>query len=183
MLVGLLIAPASSPPALNLAAVLHVRPAAPAAHQRGDLRVRGQRVLLRRLLLDAAPAQGAHVLGPPEQIHFWGWQAIIVLRRDHAAARLHAGKEYAELEWPIDILIAVVWVIFAVNFFGTIARARAPLYVAIWFYIASIVTVALLHIFNNLVIPAGRSRATRSTPASGRVHAVVVRPQRRSRSC
>ncbi len=89
-------------------------------------------------------------------LHFWGWQAIIV----SAALTLPLGftqaKEYAELEWPIDIAIAVVWVIFAVNFFGTIARRRERhLYVAIWFYIASIVTVAVLHIFNNLSIPVG----------------------------
>ena len=88
--------------------------------------------------------------------HFWGWQLIIV----SAALTLPLGftqsKEYAELEWPIDILIAVVWVIFAVNFFMTIARRRERhLYVAIWFYIASIVTVAILHIFNNLSLPVG----------------------------
>jgi cytochrome c oxidase cbb3-type subunit I/II len=65
-------------------------------------------------------------------------------------------KEYAELEWPIDIAIAVVWVVFAVNYFVTLARRRERhLYVAIWFYIASIVTVAMLHIFNNLSVPAG----------------------------
>ncbi len=89
-------------------------------------------------------------------LHFWGWQLIIV----GAALTLPFGftqaKEYAELEWPLDIAIAVVWVIFAVNFFGTIARRRERhLYVAIWFYIASIITVAILHIFNNLSIPAG----------------------------
>ena len=90
------------------------------------------------------------------RVHFWGWQLIIV----SAALTLPAGftqaKEYAELEWPIDIAIAVVWVVFAINFFGTIARRRERhLYVAIWFYIASIVTVAILHIFNNLSVPAG----------------------------
>ena len=90
------------------------------------------------------------------KFHFWGWQAIIV----SAALTLPLGftqaKEYAELEWPIDIAIAVVWVVFAINLFGTIARRRERhLYVAIWFYIASVVTVALLHIFNNLSIPAG----------------------------
>ncbi len=90
------------------------------------------------------------------RFHFWGWQAIIV----SAALTLPFGftqaKEYAELEWPIDIAIAVVWVGFAVNFFGTIAKRRERhIYVAIWFYLASIVTVAILHIFNNLSIPAG----------------------------
>ena len=65
-------------------------------------------------------------------------------------------KEYAELEWPIDIAIALVWVVFAVNFFGTIARRRERhLYVALWFYIATIVAIAVLHIFNNLVVVAG----------------------------
>ncbi len=90
------------------------------------------------------------------RFHFWGWQAIIV----SAALTLPFGftqaKEYAELEWPIDIAIAVVWVAFAVNFFGSLAKRRERhLYVALWFYIASIVTVAVLHIFNNLSIPAG----------------------------
>ncbi len=90
------------------------------------------------------------------RIHFWGWQAIIV----SAALTLPFGftqaKEYAELEWPIDIAITIVWVVFAVNFIGTLIKRRERhLYVAIWFYIASIVTVAILHIFNNLAVPAG----------------------------
>ena len=88
------------------------------------------------------------------RFHFWGWQAIIV----SAALTLPFGytqaKEYAELEWPIDIAIAVVWLTFAFNFFGTIVRRRERhIYVAIWFYIASIVTVTILHVFNNLSIP------------------------------
>jgi len=88
--------------------------------------------------------------------HFWGWQAIIVAAAITLPLGFTQAKEYAELEWPIDIAIAVVWVAFAVNFFGTIARRRERhIYVAIWFYIASIVTVAILHIFNNLSVPAG----------------------------
>ncbi len=88
------------------------------------------------------------------KIHFWGWQAIIV----SAAITLPLGytqaKEYAELEWPIDIAIAVIWVIFAINFFWTLARrVEKHLYVAIWFYIASIVTVAVLHVVNSLALP------------------------------
>jgi cytochrome c oxidase cbb3-type subunit I/II len=90
------------------------------------------------------------------RLHFWGWQAIIVAAAVTLPLGLTQAKEYAELEWPIDLAIAVVWVIFAVNFFGTVARRRERhLYVALWFYIASIVTVAMLHIFNNLAIPAG----------------------------
>ncbi len=88
--------------------------------------------------------------------HFWGWQAIIVAAAISLPLGYTQGKEYAELEWPIDVAIAVVWVAFAINFFGTVAKRRERhLYVALWFYIASIITVGLLHIFNNLVIPAG----------------------------
>ncbi len=90
------------------------------------------------------------------RFHFWGWQAIIV----SAALTLPLGftqsKEYAELEWPIDIAILVVWVALAVNYFMTLAKRRERhIYVSIWFFIASIITVALLHIFNNLAMPAG----------------------------
>ena len=88
------------------------------------------------------------------RIHFWGWQAIIVAAAITLPLGFTQAKEYAELEWPIDIAIAVVWVVFAVNFFGTLAKRRERhLYVALWFYLASIITVALLHIFNNLALP------------------------------
>ena len=88
--------------------------------------------------------------------HFWGWQAIIVSAAVTLPLGITSGKEYAELEWPIDIAIAVVWVAFAINVFGTMAKRRERhLYVAIWFYIASIVAVAVLHIFNSLAVPAG----------------------------
>ncbi len=88
------------------------------------------------------------------RLHFWGWQLIIIA----AALTLPLGKmgahEYAELEWPIDIAIAVVWVVFGINMFGTILKRREQhLYVAIWFYIATWVTVTMLHIGNNLELP------------------------------
>jgi cytochrome c oxidase cbb3-type subunit I/II len=92
--------------------------------------------------------------------HFWGWQAIIVAAAITLPLGITQGKEYAELEWPIDIAIAVVWVAFAVNFFGMMRNRREKhLYVALWFYTASIITIAVLHIFNNLSIPvsAGKS--------------------------
>jgi cytochrome c oxidase cbb3-type subunit I/II len=90
------------------------------------------------------------------RLHFWGWQAIIVAAALTLPLGYNQSKEYAELEWPIDIAIALVWVIFAVNFFGTMARRRERhLYVALWFYIASIIAIAVLHIFNNLVVVAG----------------------------
>jgi cytochrome c oxidase cbb3-type subunit I/II len=98
----------------------------------------------------------ARPLARLSQIHFWGWQAIIVAAAITLPLGFTQGKEYAELEWPIDIAIAVVWVTFAVNFFAMVRNRREKhLYVALWFYIASIITVAILHIFNNLVIPAG----------------------------
>jgi cytochrome c oxidase cbb3-type subunit I/II len=93
-------------------------------------------------------------------IHFWGWQAIIVAAAVTLPLGITQGKEYAELQWPIDIAIAVVWVVFAINVFGTIAiRRERHLYVAIWFYIATIITITMLHIFNNLVVPAGLWRS------------------------
>jgi cbb3-type cytochrome c oxidase subunit I len=88
------------------------------------------------------------------KIHFFGWQAIIVSAAITLPLGITTSKEYAELEWPIDIAIAVVWVIFAVNFFGTLWKRREKhMYVALWFYIATIVTVAILHIGNSLALP------------------------------
>ena len=89
-------------------------------------------------------------------LHFWGWQLIIVSAAVTLPLGLTTSKEYAELEWPIDIAIALVWVIFAVNVFGTIAKRRERhLYVAIWFYIATLIAIAMLHIFNSLEVIAG----------------------------
>ena len=88
------------------------------------------------------------------KIHFWGWQAIIVAAALTLFAGFTTGKEYAELEWPIDIAIALIWVIFGWNMFGTILKRRERhLYVAIWFYIATFVTVAVLHIVNSFELP------------------------------
>lgn len=102
-----------------------------------------QRLLRTRLFSDAL-----------SKIHFWGWQLIIVCAAITLPLGLTQGKEYAELEWPIDLLITFVWVVFAINFFGTLYRRREKhMYVAIWFYIATIVTVAVLHIVNSIAIP------------------------------
>ena len=87
---------------------------------------------------------------------FWGWQAVIVAAAISLPLGYTSGKEYAELEWPIDILIALVWVAYAVVFFGTLGvRKVRHIYVANWFYGAFILTVALLHIVNSAAIPAG----------------------------
>ncbi|MBK9140750.1 MAG: cytochrome-c oxidase, cbb3-type subunit I [Verrucomicrobia bacterium] len=88
--------------------------------------------------------------------NFWGWNAIIVAAAITLPLGFTTSKEYAELEWPIDIAIAVVWVAFTINLLGTILKRRERhMYVAIWFYIATAVTVAVLHIFNSLSMPAG----------------------------
>jgi cytochrome c oxidase cbb3-type subunit I/II len=90
------------------------------------------------------------------RLHFWGWQAIIVAAALTLPFGITQSKEYAELEWPIDVAVALIWVVFAVNLFGTIVRRRERhLYVALWFYIATVVAIAVLHIFNNLAVAAG----------------------------
>ena len=90
------------------------------------------------------------------KLHFWGWQLIIVAAAITLPLGITQSKEYAELEWPIDIAIALVWVgFFGVNFLMTLIKRRERhMYVALWFYIATIVTVAILHVFNNLVVPS-----------------------------
>ncbi len=90
-------------------------------------------------------------------LHFWGWQAIIVAAAITLPLGITQSKEYAELEWPIDLAIAVVWLgFFGSNFFMTLwNRRERHMYVALWFYIATIVTVTVLHVFNNLVVPVG----------------------------
>lgn len=88
------------------------------------------------------------------RIHFWGWQLIIVAAAITLPLGLTTSHEYAELEWPIDIAITLIWVVFGINMFGTIIKRRERhMYVAIWFYIATFVTVAVLHIVNSFELP------------------------------
>lgn len=88
------------------------------------------------------------------QLNFWGWQLIILGAAITLPLGFTSSKEYAELEWPFDIAIAIVWVAFGINMIGTILKRRERhIYVAIWFYIATFIAVALLHIFNNIEIP------------------------------
>jgi cytochrome c oxidase cbb3-type subunit 1 len=110
--------------------------------------------------------------GPLVAFTFWGWQAIILAAAITLPLGFTSGKEYAELEWPIDIAIAVVWVSYAVVFFGTlIKRNTSHIYVANWFFGAFIITVAVLHIVNSMAIPvsAGKSYSV----YSGAVDAMV----------
>lgn len=94
------------------------------------------------------------------QIHFWGWQAIIVFAAITLPLGLTSGKEYAELEWPIDIAIAIVWLIALYNLVMTMVNRRTEhIYAAIWFYLASFVTVALLHVVNNIELPISLTKS------------------------
>lgn len=94
------------------------------------------------------------------QVHFWGWQLIIVAAAISLPLGYSTSKEYAELEWPIDIAIALIWVVFGINMIGTIIKRRERhIYVAIWFYIATFVTVAVLHIFNSLELPVSAMKS------------------------
>jgi cytochrome c oxidase cbb3-type subunit I/II len=154
MLVGVLIAAMLFMPALNLAPYLtfgRLRP----LHTNavifafcGNIIFAGtyhsmQRLLKARLFSDALST-----------FHFWGWQLLIVAAALALVTGNTQGKEYAELPWVLDIVIAVLWVTFAINFFGTIAiRREQHLYVAIWFYIATIIAVAILHIGNSMAMP------------------------------
>ncbi|MBB5351635.1 cytochrome c oxidase cbb3-type subunit I/II [Haloferula luteola] len=106
------------------------------------------------------------------KIHVWGWQLIIVAAAVTLPMGLTRGKEYAELIWPINIAVALIWVIFAINFFWTLAKRNEPsLYVALWFYIATIVTVAMLYIVNHLSLPTS---LTHSYPIFGGLQDALV---------
>jgi cytochrome c oxidase cbb3-type subunit 1 len=103
---------------------------------------------------------------------FWGWQLIIVLAAISLPMGWTSGKEYAELEWPIDILIAVVWVAYAILYFGTIMKRKSHhIYVANWFYGAFILTVAVLHIVNSAAIPVSLTKSY--SAYSGAIDAMV----------
>jgi cytochrome c oxidase cbb3-type subunit I/II len=108
-----------------------------------------QRLLKARMWSDALSA-----------IHFWGWQLIIVAAAISLPLGMSSGHEYAELEWPIDIAITLVWVAFTLNLMGTIlVRREKHMYVAIWFYIATVVTVAVLHIVNSMQLPISMTKS------------------------
>ena len=93
-------------------------------------------------------------------IHFWGWQLIIVLAALTLPLGYNTSKEYAELEWPIDLLIAVIWVIFGANMLGTLYKRRVKhMYVAIWFYLATFITVAVLHVVNSFELPVSLTKS------------------------
>ena len=105
-------------------------------------------------------------------VHFWGWQSIILGAAITLPAGLTRGKEYAELIWPLNVGVVLIWVVFGVNFFWTLAkRNERSLYVSLWFYIATIITIALLYVVNHLSIPTS---LLHSYPVFGGVQDALV---------
>ncbi len=122
-----------------------------------------QRLLKTRMYSDAL-----------SRIHFWGWQLIIVLAAITLPLGFTQSKEYAELEWPIDILVALIWVVFTINLVMTVVKRRVRhIYVAIWFYLSTAVTIAMLYIFNNLSLPVSLTSTKSYSLYSGVEDAVV----------
>jgi cbb3-type cytochrome oxidase subunit 1 len=125
-----------------------------AAYFRCDLRLRRQRPDRELVLCRAAhqPRAARRPLSP--WFVFWGYQLFIVLAATGYLFGVTQSKEYAEPEWYVDIWLTIVWVVYFLVFVGTLARRREPhIYVANWFYLAFIVTIAMLHIINNLAVP------------------------------
>ena len=166
MLVGVIIAAQLIWPDLNFDLPLpDLRPAAAAAHQRGDLRLRRMRAVRTSYYVVQRTCHVRLFAGGSRPSRSGAGSSSSCWPRS-AAARLHQGKEYAELEWPIDILIAVVWVAYAIVFFGTLAKRKTKhIYVANWFFGAFIITIALLHIVNSAGCRSRSRNPTRSTPA------------------
>ncbi|WP_372881077.1 cytochrome-c oxidase, cbb3-type subunit I [Psychromonas sp.] len=112
--------------------------------------------------------------GPLASVVFWGWQLVILSAVITLPLGYTTSKEYAELEWPIDLLIAAVWVVYAIVFFGTMAiRKTSHIYVANWFFGAFILTVAVLHIVNSLAVPVSMTTMKSYSVYSGAVDAMV----------
>ena len=156
MLVGVIVAMQMAYPELNLAPYLTFGRLRPLHTNAVIFAFAGNAIFTGAYYSTQRPCKARMFSDALSAAHVWGWQAIIVAAAITLPLGLTQAKEYAELEWPIDIMIAVVWVIFAVNFIGTLIKRRERhLYVALWFYLASIITVAILHICNNLSIPAG----------------------------
>ena len=156
MLVGVLIAAQLAEPALNFGPWLNFGRLRP-LHTNAVIFAFVGNMLFAGIYYSTQRLTKCRTVDALSGVHFWGWQLIIVAAAVTLPLGVSQGKEYAELEWPIDLLVVVVWVVFAVNFFVTLARRREQqLYVALWFYIATIVTVAILYVVNNLALPLSR---------------------------
>ncbi|MFO1453104.1 MAG: cbb3-type cytochrome c oxidase subunit I [Lysobacterales bacterium] len=126
------------------------------SHQRHDLRLWWLGTVCHLVVCGAADCHVRLISDKLASFVFWGWQAAMVSAVITLPLGITQSKEYAELEWPIDLWIAIVWVAYGWLFFGTLVKRRTKhIYVANWFYGAYVIAVALLHIVNNIVMPAG----------------------------
>ena len=160
MLVGVIIASQLVWPELNVAEWLHFGRLRP-LHTNAVIFAFGGCALFATSYYAVQRTCHARLFGGPlVAFTFWGWQLVILLAAISLPLGFTQGKEYAELEWPIDLLIAVVWVSYAIVFFGTIAKRKTPhIYVANWFFGAFIIAVALLHIVNSCAIPVSLTKS------------------------
>ncbi|MGS0755489.1 cytochrome-c oxidase, cbb3-type subunit I, partial [Roseateles sp. GG27B] len=159
MSVGVIIAAQLTWPELNLEYLSSVMAVSAAAHQRGDLRLWRLFAVRYRLSRGAAHRQ-TRLFAPTLVVHFLGWQLVILSAAITLPLGITQGKEYAELEWPIDILITIVWVSYAIVFFGTVGTRKVKhIYVANWFFGAFIIAVALLHVVNAAALPVSLTKS------------------------
>jgi len=154
MLVGVLIAAQLIWPELNAASFLSYGRLRPLHTNAVIFAFGGSALFATSYYVVQRTCQTRLFAGPLAAFTFWGWQLVIVLAAVTLPLGITTSKEYAELEWPIDILITLVWVSYAVVFFGTLVKRKTPhIYVANWFFGAFILTVAVLHLVNSAAIP------------------------------
>ena len=183
-LVGVVIALQLAYPDLNIEPWFNFGRMRPLHTSAVDLRLRRQRAD-RHLASTScsAPARARLFGGNLAWFVFWGYQLFIVMAATGYLLGITQSREYAEPEWYVDIWLTVVWVAYLVVFLGTILKRKEPhIYVANWFYLAFIVTIAMLHVVNNLAVPVSLPRLEELLAVLGRAGCadpVVVRPQRR----
>lgn len=160
MLVGVVIAAQMAFPELNLGPYFHFGRLRPLHTNAVIFAFGGCALFATSYYVVQRTTQARLAFGPLVSFTFWGWQAVILLAVITLPLGLTAGKEYAELIWPIDLLIALVWLSYLAVFLGTIVRRKMPhIYVANWFYLAFIITVAVLHVVNSAAMPTSLTHA------------------------
>ena len=173
MLVGVVIAAQLVWPELNFGAWFHVGRLRPLHTNAVIFAFGGCALFAASYYVVQRTSQAALISDRLAAFHFWGWQLVIVAAAITLPLGLTSSKEYAELEWPIDILITLVWVCYAIVFSGTIVKRQVKhIYVANWFFGAFIIAVAVLHIVNSLAVPVSWFKSYSIFP--GTIDAMVL---------
>ncbi|MBU2863034.1 cytochrome-c oxidase, cbb3-type subunit I [Reinekea marina] len=160
MLVGVIIAAQMAFPELNFGPYFHFGRLRPLHTNAVIFAFGGCALMATSYYVVQRTSQARLAFGPLASFTFWGWQAVIVSAVVTLPLGLTSSKEYAELIWPIDILIALVWVSYLIVFAGTVMRRKMPhIYVGNWFYLGFIITVAVLHIVNSAALPVSATQA------------------------